>query len=325
MLGDLRSNTAIESYIRGGKDEQSHQLTIEPGDFGQLFQDSLPVSEDSTFLSCLNYQDQAELLKLFQQSCNSTSPVRFACCLNLDKGKICYVEFIFQGDAQGHVFGKLVPLVTLEGSSDLVSQLFEQLFDNPHHGVVLANSEKYIIACNGYFQEHTGYSHQDLAGKSLDHLDSGKHSKDYYQNLWKDVVDKGFWSGVILIKTKTGNTITQDLTVQKFWLGENVFYVGWYLDLSNNLYRVADVEHGGVELLTQLTTEQQFTQSVASRWMDETSEHISMVVAFVPKFGGRDDFELKSLLSEHLACNREARQVGYVGNNHFVACLECEK
>ena len=86
------------------------------------------------------------------------------------------------------------------------------------------------------------------------------------------MVEKGFWSGVILIKTKKGNTVPQDLTVQKFRVDDNVFYVGWYLDLSKNLYRVADVEHGGVELLTQLPTEQQFIQSVASRWMDEASD-----------------------------------------------------
>ncbi|KJY93178.1 hypothetical protein TW84_04735 [Vibrio neptunius] len=67
---------------------------------------------------------------------------------------------------------------------------------------------------------------------------------------------------------------------------------------------MSDVEHGGVEHLTQLSTEQQFTQSVASRWMDEAEEHISMVVAFVLKFNSEDDFEHKSLLSEHLARNR---------------------
>lgn len=335
MLGDLRSHTALESYVRGGKlaanfiqwqwDEQSHQLAIEKSDVEQVLRIDLSSLGKASLLSLLNFQDQEELLKLFKQACNSTSPMRFACCLNLDQGKLCYVELLFHGDAQGHVLGKLIPLVSFDGSGDVVSQLFQQIFDNPHHGIVLANSEKYIIACNGYFQEHTGYSHQDLAGKSVDYLDSGKHSKDYYQNLWKEVVENGFWSGVILIKTKKGNTIPQDLTVQKFWLGNNVFYVGWYLDLSNNLYRVADVEHGGVELLTQLPTEQQFTQSVASRWMDEASEHISMVVAFVPKFAGQDDFELKSKLSEHLARNREAQQVGYIGNNHFVVCLECEK
>ncbi|WP_341664201.1 EAL domain-containing protein [Vibrio sp.] len=335
MLGDLRSHTAIESYVRGGKaaanfiewqwDEQSHQLTLNQSEFAQLFQTNLPDSDDASFLSLLNYQDQTELLKLLSESCNSTSVHRYAFCLSLDKDRVCFTECLFHGDGSGHVSGKLVPLVSFGGSKDVISQLFQQVFDNPHHGIVLANSEKHIIACNGYFQEHTGYSHQDLAGKSVDHLDSGKHSKDYYQNLWKDVVEKGFWSGVILIKTKKGNTVPQDLTVQKFRVDDNVFYVGWYLDLSKNLYRVADVEHGGVELLTQLPTEQQFIQSVASRWMDEASEQINMVVAFVPKFSGRDDFEAKSKLSEHLSRNREAQQVGYIGNNHFVVCLECEK
>ncbi|NOJ22137.1 EAL domain-containing protein [Vibrio coralliilyticus] len=334
MLGDLRSRGSIESYVKGKAElnsiewrweAESHHFSIERDECVQLFQSDFPNLTNNFLLSCLSYQDQSALVKQFEEAHKSLQKRRFSCCLNLDQGKVSYVEFTFNGDKQGRVLGHLAPLVTFDKNSDFVSQLFEQLFDNPHHGVVIANSEKNVIACNSYFQEHTGYSHPDLAGRNLDKLDSGKHSKDYYQNLWKEVARKGFWSGVILIKTKSGNTIPQDLTVQKFSLGENIFYVGWYLDLSKNLYRVADVEHGGVELLTQLPTEQQFTQSVASRWMDEAEEHISMVVAFVPKFNSEDDFEHKSVLSEHLARNRNAQQVGYIGNNHFVACLECEK
>ncbi|MCG9679840.1 EAL domain-containing protein [Vibrio sp. Isolate24] len=334
MLGDLRSHGSIASNIKSNSElnsiewqweAESHHFSIDRDKCVQLFQSDLPRLTNNFLLSCLSYQDQSTLVHHFEEAHKSTQKRRFCCCLNLAQGKVSYVEFSFSGDKQGRVLGHLTPLISFDKTSDLVSQLFEQLFDNPHHGVVLANSEKSVIACNRYFQEHTGYLHHDLAGKSLDTLDSGKHSKDYYQNLWEEVKRKGFWSGVILIKTKSGNTIPQDLTVQKLALGENMLYVGWYLDLSKNLYRVADVEHGGIELLTQLPTEQQFTQAVASRWMDEAAEHISMVVAFVPKFNREDDFELKSVLSEHLARNRNAQQVGYIGNNHFVACLECEK
>ena len=88
MLGDLRSHTAIESYVRGGKaavsfiewqwDEQSHQFTIKNSEFAQLFQTNLLDSGDTSFLSLLSYQDQTELLKLLSESCNSTSVHRYA-------------------------------------------------------------------------------------------------------------------------------------------------------------------------------------------------------------------------------------------------------
>ncbi|MDN3684541.1 hypothetical protein QW180_16905 [Vibrio sinaloensis] len=77
--------------------------------------------------------------------------------------------------------------------------------------------------------------------------------------------------------------------------------------------------------MTQLPTEAQFTQLVAKRWMNDQEDTISMVVAFVPKFNQVDDFEIKSSLSEHLARNRVAQLVGYIGNNHFCCVFRVRK
>ncbi|MGD8170217.1 EAL domain-containing protein [Vibrio sp. TRT 21S02] len=302
-----------------------HRLEIDRELCSRVLASPMPSMTENFLLSCLNFDDQSELIKQFESAHVRQEPGVFSCPLYLDKGKISYVEFSYTPSVDKRITGSLYPLLSFPSNGQVFGSLFDQLFDNPHRGILLADSNKRIMLSNHYFQTHSGYRNIDLVGNSLSMLNSGKHSKEFYQKIWLDIDESGFWSGVILIKAADGRIIPQEMTLQRLHLRDRVFFIGYFLDLSNHLYRVQDVEHGGVELLTQLPTEQQFTQSVATRWMDGQEENVCLVVAFIPKFSGDDEFEMKSLLSEHLARNRVATQVGYIGGNHFVAFLECEK
>lgn len=306
-------------------DTEHHQLTIDEDVCRQLLNSDLPSLTGNVLLPCMSYHDQTELLGLLAQTCKYRSKHRFCCCLQLSDDQCCYVEFSFRAENHRLVNGTITPLLFVHATTSTLSAMFEQLFNNPHHGVILADEQRNIVVCNDYFLEHSKYSNQQLVGRSMDILNSDKHSPGFYQKIWQQTNKVGSWSGVVLIQSCHGKTYPQDLTLQKITLVEGVFYIGVYLDLSNNLYRIADVELGGVELLTQLPTEKQFIRSVTQHWMESVEPNISMVVAFHPSFGQVDDFELKSMLSEHMAKNKVAKYVGYLGSNHFVACLECDK
>lgn len=306
-------------------DIQQHQLKIDEERCRQILNSDLPSLTGNVILPCMSYHDQMDLLKLLAESCQLSAQKRFCCCLQLSDDQCCYVELLFRGESSTCVKGTITPLLFVHATTSTLSALFEQLFNNPHHGVVLADESRNIVVCNDYFLQHSKYTNKDLAGRSMDALNSAKHSHGFYDKIWHQVDASGSWSGVVLIQTSQGKTYPQDLTLQKITLVEGIFYIGVYLDLSNNLYRIADVELGGVELLTQLPTEKQFTRAMTNQWMDTAEPNISMVVAFHPNFGQVDDFDLKSILSEHLAKNKVAKYVGYLGNNHFVACLECNK
>lgn len=325
LNADLNNPDLMLTSIEWTWDIKNHKLEVDRVALGQLLHSQLPEVSGNVILSCLDYEDQSKFLELIKEACRTQSTLTYACCMQLDGEQCCYVNFSLTGVSSLTVVGHITPLLYFSVSTSLFNEFFQQLFENPHHGVILINSAKSILACNTYFLNHTGYSVRDLLMKHVGTLDSDKHSEDFYQNIWQQVESAGYWSGVVLIRHSAGKTVPQDLTLQRVSFAGQVFYLGYYLDLSKNLYRVADIELGGVELLTQLPTETQFTHMVAKRWINENSEAISMVVAFVPKFDQSDDFELKSLLSEHLSRNQVAQQVGYLGNNHFVACLECRK
>ncbi|MCW8334001.1 EAL domain-containing protein [Vibrio paucivorans] len=289
----------------------------------QVFASKLPPMTTNFLMACLSFEDQEQLLAEFAKA--TRIPKTYSCCIHLDKGKIYFSCFTFQVVERHVISGTLLPLLSFPTSGTIYGTLFKQVFDNPLHGIIVIDSEQNILLCNHYFEKHCRYSNLDLIGRPFRYLDSGKHSDNFYQVMWQQVHELGKWSGTVLIKTGQGHIVPQDLSLQKVTAQERVFYIGYFVDLSNHLYRVADMELGGVELLTHLPTEQQFTQRLAQKWMNSDESSIYLVLAFVPEIPKPEEYELRQSLSEHLSNNEYCHLSGYLGNNYFVVSLECEK
>ncbi|HFQ5308683.1 TPA: EAL domain-containing protein [Vibrio vulnificus] len=284
------------------------------------------LSEDvsALFWSSFATIDKLQLLNLLDRACQAKKSGSYRCWISLNSVSH-YVLFRFVPQAENAVAGEIRKLFSVDSKGNEFSTLFRQAFDNDHHGILLTDAATQILLCNRYFENHTGYKLNQIVGQCASILDSGKHSDEFYQSISEEVNSKGLWQGVVLIRTFGGAIVPQELTLQKLTCDDKVYYLGLYVDFSDRLYRLADMEHGGVELLTQLPTEKQFTQQLTVRWMDSNNDDLLMVLAFLPNFAAGDEYELKQRLSESLEKNRVSSTVGYLGGNHFVAAIECNK
>ncbi len=78
--------------------------------------------------------------------------------------------------------------------------------------VVVTDSQGYIQYVNPAFEHITGYSQQDVLGKTLHILDSGKHDEAFY-SLMRDTVNRdGVWFGRLFSKKKDGTLYLEDCT-----------------------------------------------------------------------------------------------------------------
>ncbi|MBN8102196.1 EAL domain-containing protein [Vibrio vulnificus] len=284
------------------------------------------LSDDvsALFWSSFTTIDKLQLLNLLDRACQAKKSGSYRCWISLNSVSH-YVLFRFVPQAENAVAGEIRKLFSVDSKGNEFSTLFRQAFDNDHHGILLTDAATQILLCNRYFENHTGYKLNQIVGQCASILDSGKHSDEFYQSISEEVNSKGLWQGVVLIRTFGGAIVPQELTLQKLTCDDKVYYLGLYVDFSDRLYRLADMEHGGVELLTQLPTEKQFTQQLTVRWMDSNNDDLLMVLAFLPNFAAGDEYELKQRLSESLEKNRVSSTVGYLGGNHFVAAIECNK
>ncbi|RTZ16931.1 EAL domain-containing protein [Vibrio aquaticus] len=329
MPGSDVTSKAFDTEARDAKsiswrwDTAHHHLSIDHAQCHSLLRAELPQLTGNPLLPCMSYVDQTRLIQMLTQTQPKQDERHFNCCLRLDGGQCCYVELTFHAENYQHVSGTLTPLFFFQASALSIGALFSQLFNNTHHGVLVVDESQHIVVANDYLLSLLKYNNVDLKGQPLSRLQSDKHSPHFYQKIWYHVEQGAHWSGVMLVQNANKRSCPQDVTIQTVTIEEGIFYIITLLDLSDNLYRLADIEHGGIELLTQLPTERQFTRSLTQKKYPESEDKVAMVVAFNPDFKEEDDFDLKSRLSDYLYQNTMTSEVGYLGNNYFVVCVEC--
>lgn len=96
---------------------------------------------------------------------------------------------------------------------------------------IITDADANIIRANQKFLSKLGYSMEEIVGRNPRMFKSGMHDKNFYEQLWKKLIQTGSWSGEIRIKTKEGRIL------HPFWLTitaikneqqETTHYIGIY-------------------------------------------------------------------------------------------------
>ena len=71
--------------------------------------------------------------------------------------------------------------------------------------VSVTNINGIISNANDKFCEISGYSREELIGKSHNIINSGLHTKEFWKDLWSTILTKNIWHGEICNKSKDGD------------------------------------------------------------------------------------------------------------------------
>lgn len=80
----------------------------------------------------------------------------------------------------------------------------------------ITDSEGVIIYVNRKFCETSKYSKKELIGQNHRILNSGFHTKDFFENMWHTIQSGNIWHGEVKNKAKDGSF---------FWLDNSIFPV----------------------------------------------------------------------------------------------------
>ncbi|NOR88506.1 MAG: PAS domain S-box protein, partial [Bacteroidales bacterium] len=70
--------------------------------------------------------------------------------------------------------------------------------------IVMTNPKGDIIYANPSFEKSTGYTLDEAIGKKLSILKSGKHSEQFYKEIWESIKNGEYWQGEIHNRKKDG-------------------------------------------------------------------------------------------------------------------------
>jgi len=110
-----------------------------------------------------------------------------------------------------------------------------QVLQSMKDGVVLTDAHGAIMAVNDAFCAVTGYSRTEVIGRNPNLLNSGKHDRAFYAQMWGALRQSGFWQGEIWNRRKNGALYPEWLTISTIkdrW-GHTLCYLGVSRDITN--------------------------------------------------------------------------------------------
>ncbi|MGZ0713779.1 phosphodiesterase DibA [Pseudomonas palleroniana] len=115
------------------------------------------------------------------------------------------------------------------------------VFDCTREGVLVTDARGLIVHVNRAFMAITGYSSEDVMGKRPSLFKSGRHSSNFYQQMFQTLERTDEWSGEIWNRRKSGEIYPQWQTIRVIRddHGKATHYVAVFSDIS----AIKDSEH----------------------------------------------------------------------------------
>lgn len=115
-------------------------------------------------------------------------------------------------------------------------QLAERVIESSFEGIMVTDKDVRIEFVNPAFTQLTGYSPDEVIGRTPEVLSSGRHDAEFYKRMWQSLTTHGYWRGEIWNRRKTGELYLELLTITAITddHGQTTHYAGLFTDITQN-------------------------------------------------------------------------------------------
>ena len=124
-------------------------------------------------------------------------------------------------------------------------QLAASVFTHAREGIMITSPDGAIIDVNEAFSLITGYSHDEVLGRNPRVLSSGRQEKAFYADMWRELIEKGHWSGEVWNRRKNGDVYAtmQTVSTVRDAQGLTQQYVALFSDITSLKEHEGRLEH----------------------------------------------------------------------------------
>jgi len=112
--------------------------------------------------------------------------------------------------------------------------LIAEVFKNTSEAIVITGPDGSILDVNDAYCRITGYERDEVIGENPRKMQSGKHTRKFYEQMWKTLKEEGRWVGEIWDQRKNGEIFPKWLSISAVYnpQDELTHYVGSFSDIS---------------------------------------------------------------------------------------------
>jgi len=224
--------------------------------------------------------------------------------------------------------------ITKRKKSELNLQLAASVFSHAREGIMITDANGTIIEVNETFTRLTGYSREEAIGQNPKILQSRKQSNEFYQAMWKSLLEKGHWYGEVWNRRKSGELYAEMLTISavKNEKNETKHYVALFTDITVVKEHQEQLEHiAHYDVLTKLPNRVLLADRLSQSVVQCERRDLSLAVVFLDLDGfkavndnhGHDiGDELLVVIAQRMQLAlREGDTLSRFGGDEFIAVL----
>lgn len=135
------------------------------------------------------------------------------------------------------------------------------VFESTSEAIVVTDPQGHILNTNPAFSVITGYAKDEVVGRNMNILSSGRQDQDFYRALWRALRVEGRWSGDLWNRRKTGEEYAEYLTVNAVLndSGDVHCFIGVFSDVTKQKRSEAYIwRQAHYDSLTSLPNRQHF-------------------------------------------------------------------
>ncbi|WP_240794527.1 EAL domain-containing protein [Azoarcus sp. DD4] len=212
--------------------------------------------------------------------------------------------------------------------------LYANVFTNASEGMAITDAEARIVAVNPAFTDITGYSIEEIGGKTPAVLSSGRQDAAFYRKMWTTLARRGQWQGEIWNRRRSGEIYPEwlSITAVRSETDDISHYIGIFSDITDRKESEARIRHLAhhdalTGLPNRLLLQDRLAQAILQARRGE--RHAAVLFLDLDRFKTINDTLghevgdglLRQVTQRCLAAVRETDTVARQGGDEFVIVL----
>ncbi|AQW59178.1 EAL domain-containing protein [Vibrio owensii] len=320
--GDVQPAAGHSQVIDWSYDIQTREFECDQNGMMAAFGLKKPISGlDDLFEHMLLGQQDVAREKIAQIE-RDGGHGNLSCCLMPNEAMLVHVDMSFERLNDHIVQGNVIPQLSITGCEEL-AKILETIFDLPNVGILVADQETRILGCNRAFEQQMGYENRDIVGLKTNIFSSDHHSKAFYDDIWEQISQEGYWSGNLLSRASNGSNQAHHLCIYRlnFTSGRTLF-LGFSTDISASLLWMKKAGEQAQQWSAFLPPRDEFESQLANLARENGNKDLNIVMTLRPNFSRKNLLEQQLGLADFMMRSRHASIAGQLSKDVFVVCLQ---